>query len=580
MNQPKIIRVSGPLIVASGCRGARMFDVVYVSRERLIGEIIELKGDLAFIQVYEDTTGIGPDEPVYLTNEPLSVELGPGLISTIYDGIQRPLELIRKEKGDFVQRGVELPALDRQKIWHFTPRVKINQEVTSGDILGEVAETALIKHKILIPGQVSGRVVQIQAGDFKIDGVVAKIENAGKIIEIRMFQRWPVREFRPVKERLLPDEPLITGQRVIDTLFPIAKGGTACIPGPFGSGKTVFLHTAAKWADADVIVYAACGERGNEVADLLLSLPKLQDPRTGRPLMEKTVVIANTSNMPVAAREASIYTAITIAEYFRDMGYSVALMADSTSRWAEALREISGRLEEMPGEEGYPAYLTTRLAEFYERAGKTVCLGSDGRVGTLTVMGAVSPPGGDLSDPVVQNTLRVVKAFWGLDDKLASSRHFPAINWLNSYSLYYENIKRFLAGTISDDYPELKTEAMRLLEKESELLEIARLVGVETLSPPDRLILETARMIREDFLHQNAFHEIDTYTSLKKQYRMLKLILGFHHKVEEMLEKGKVLKEVLDLPVREKISRAKYIPEDKLAEFDLLEGLISGVASE
>ena len=566
------------MIVASGCRGARMFDVVYVSQERLIGEIIELKGELAFIQVYEDTTGIGPDEPVYLTNEPLSVELGPGLISTIYDGIQRPLEVIRRQKGDFVRRGVELPALDRQKRWHFTPRAKVGQEVTGGDILGEVAETGLITHKILVPPQISGRVVQIQAGDFKIDDVAANIESNGKTIEIRLFQRWPVREPRPVKERFSPDEPLVTGQRVIDTLFPIAKGGTACIPGPFGAGKTVFLHTAAKWADADVIVYAACGERGNEVADLLLSLPELQDPRTGRPLMEKTVVIANTSNMPVAAREASIYTAITIAEYFRDMGYSVALMADSTSRWAEALREISGRLEEMPGEEGYPAYLTTRLAEFYERAGKTVCLGSDGRVGTLTVMGAVSPPGGDLSDPVVQNTLRVVKAFWGLDDKLASSRHFPAVNWLNSYSLYYENIKRFLAETISEDYPELKTEAMGLLEEESELLEIARLVGVETLSPPDRLVLETARMIREDFLHQNAFHEIDTYTSLKKQRRMLKLILDFHHQAAAMLAKGRVLKEVLDLPVREKISRAKYIPENKLAEFDLLEELVSEVA--
>jgi len=580
MNQPKIIRVSGPLIVASGCRGARMFDVVYVSQERLIGEIIELKGDLAFIQVYEDTTGIGPDEPVYLTNEPLSVELGPGLISMIYDGIQRPLELIRKEKGDFVQRGMELPALDRQKIWHFNPRVKINQELVSGDILGEVVETGLIKHKILVPGQVSGRVIQIQEGDFKIDDVVAKIENAGKIMEIRMSQRWPVREPRPVKERLLPDEPLITGQRVIDTLFPIAKGGAACIPGPFGSGKTVFLHTVAKWADADVIVYAACGERGNEVADLLLSLPELKDLRTGRPLMEKTVVIANASNMPVAAREASIYTAITIAEYFRDMGYSVALMADSTSRWAEALREISGRLEEMPGEEGYPAYLTTRLAEFYERAGKTVCSGSDGRVGTLTVMGAVSPPGGDVSDPVVQNTLRVIKAFWGLDDKLASSRHFPAINWLNSYSLYHENIQEFLTGKISEDYPKLKTEAMRLLEEESKLLEIARLVGVETLSLSDRLILEAARMIREDFLHQNAFHEIDAYTSLKKQCRMLKLILGFYHQAGEMLEEGKALKEIFDLPIREKISRVKYIPENKPEEFDLLEKLISGGAGE
>ncbi|MFH1338631.1 MAG: V-type ATP synthase subunit A [Candidatus Omnitrophota bacterium] len=576
MKEAKIIRVSGPLVVASGCRGARMFDVAYVSRERLIGEIIELKRDLAFIQTYEDTTGIGPGEPVFLTNEPLSIELGPGLISMIYDGIQRPLELIRREKGDFIQRGIELPALDRQRIWHFKPGFKVNQEVTSGDILGEVEETELIKHKILLPWQISGKVVQIREGEFKIDDTVAKIENSGRVFEIKMAQRWPVRKLRPVKEKLPPNEALITGQRVIDTFFPVAKGGTACIPGPFGSGKTVFLHTAAKWVDADVIVYTACGERGNEVADLLISLPKLKDPRTGRPLMEKTIVIANTSNMPVAAREASVYTGITIAEYFRDMGYSVALMADSTSRWAEALREISGRLEEMPGEEGYPAYLATRLAEFYERAGKIVCLGSDTRFGTLTVMGAVSPPGGDLSDPVVQNTLRVVKVFWGLDDKLASSRHFPAINWLNSYSLYHENIKRFLTENISEQYIQLRTEAMKLLEQESELLEIARLVGVETLSLSDRLILEIARMIREDFLHQNAFHEIDTYTSLVKQYRMLKLIIDFYRKAEQMLKENKTLKDILQLPARERIARVKYIPEDKPGEFDEIEKMLGG----
>ena len=571
MKQPKIIRVSGPLVVASGCRGARMFDVVRISKARLIGEIIELRGELAFIQVYEETTGIGPDEPVYLTNEPLSVELGPGLISMIYDGIQRPLELIRQQKGDYIHRGVEFPALDQQRLWHFKPRVKINQMVSIGDILGEVQETGLIEHRILMPWQINGKVVEIKEGDFRGNDVVAKIESQGKIVGVKMTQRWPVRKLRPLAKRLTPSEPLITGQRVIDTLFPIAKGGTACIPGPFGSGKTVFLHTTAKWADADVIVYTACGERGNEVCDLLLSLPKLKDPRTGRPLMEKTIVIANASNMPVAAREASIYTGITIAEYFRDMGYSVALMADSTSRWAEALREISGRLEEMPGEEGYPAYLPARLAEFYERAGKVVCLGSDQRQGTLTVMGAVSPPGGDLSDPVVQNTLRVVKGFWGLDDKLASSRHFPAINWLNSYSLYHENIKEFLSKEISQGYLRLKTEAMRLLQGEAELLEIARLVGVETLSLSDRLILEVARMIREDFLHQNAFHEIDTYTSLTKQYRMLKLILDFYEQAGRMLKQDKPLKDILDLPVREKISRAKYIPEDKLEEFDILE---------
>ncbi len=571
MSQAKIVKVSGSLVVAEGCLGARMYDTVRVSNEKLMGEIVELKGDLASIQVYEETSGIGPGEEVYLTGEPLSVELGPGLIGSIYDGIQRPLDIIRIKQGDFIKRGLEIPALDREKLWHFKPRLKPDSLVEEGDILGEIEETKLVVHKILVPPKVKGKILEISEGDFKIEDTIAKIESEGEILEIKMFQRWPVRRERSTKEKLPPTEPLTTGQRVIDTLFPITKGGTACIPGPFGSGKTVVMHEVAKWSDAQIIVYCACGERGNETADLLLTLPQLKDPYTGRPLMERTVVIANTSNMPVAAREASVYTAVTIAEYFRDMGYSVALMADSTSRWAEALREISGRLEEMPGEEGYPAYLSTRIAEFYERAGKVVCLGGDLRIGSLTVMGAVSPPGGDLSDPVVQATLRVVKAFWGLDDRLASSRHFPAINWLLSYSLYHENIREFLAKNISEEFTELKQKAMKILELEAELLEIARLIGIESLSSQERLILETAKSIREDFLHQNAFHEIDTYTSLKKQYLMLKVILELHQISEESLKKGRDLKEVLELPIREKISKIKYILEDRLDEFRDLE---------
>ncbi|MCX5702318.1 MAG: V-type ATP synthase subunit A [Candidatus Omnitrophica bacterium] len=569
MKQPKIIKVSGPLVVASGCRGAKMYDMVRVSEKKLIGEIIELKEDLAFIQVYEETSGVGPGEPVYLNNEPLSIELGPGLISSIYDGIQRPLNVIRNMSGDFISRGVDVPGLDYNRKWHFIPRAKTGQKVISGDILGTIKETVLIEHKIMVPADVTGEIIEIKEGDFTIKESVAKIKTADtEIKEVTLSQRWPVRKARPIKEKFAPHEPLTTGQRVIDTLFPVAKGGTACIPGPFGSGKTVVLHEFAKWADAEVIVYVACGERGNECADLLLSFPELKDPRSGRPLLERTVIVANTSNMPVAAREASIYTGITIAEYFRDMGYSVALMADSTSRWAEALREMSGRLEEMPGEEGYPAYLSSRLAEFYERAGRVMCLGSDSREGALSVMGAVSPPGGDLSDPVVQATLRVVKVFWGLDDKLANARHFPAINWLLSYSLYHENLEDFLKNKISEDFIVLRKEAMRLLEEEASLLEIARLIGIESLTFADRLILEAAKSIREDFLHQNAFHEIDTYTSLEKQYRMLKVILEFYRISKEKLKEGMDFDKIVKLPIREKISRLKYIEENKLQEFD------------
>ena len=553
-------------MVAKNCLGAKMYDVVAVSDKRLIGEVIELRGDSAFIQVYEETSGIGPGEPVYLSAKPLSVELGPGLIGSIYDGIQRPLDLIREKSGDFIGRGISLPGLDRQKRWHFKPLLQAGDNVESGDVLGQIQETVLLLHKILVPWGIQGRIIEIKEGDFKIDETITRIETANGIIDITCIQSWPVRKSRPVKEKLKPDEILTTGQRIIDTLFPIAKGGTACIPGPFGSGKTVVLHEFAKWSDAQVIVYVACGERGNETADLLLSFPELKDPKSGRPLLERTVIIANTSNMPVAAREASIYTGITIGEYFRDMGYSVALMADSTSRWAEALREISGRLEEMPGEEGYPAYLSSRVAEFYERSGKVICLGKDSRIGALSVMGAVSPPGGDLSDPVVQATLRVVKVFWGLDDKLANSRHFPAINWLISYSLYHDNIGEYLKN-ISPEFTPLKREAMRILEEESSLLEIARLVGVESLSNEDRLILETAKSIREDFLHQNAFHDVDTYTSLNKQHLMLKMILDLHKATLLLIKTGRPLLDLLKLPIREKVAKCKYILETKLDEF-------------
>ncbi|MBM3254721.1 MAG: V-type ATP synthase subunit A [Candidatus Omnitrophica bacterium] len=569
--QPNIIKVSGPLVVAKHCQGAKMYDMVRVSDKRLIGEILELKGELAYIQVYEETSGIGPGEPVYLTNEPLSVELGPGLASSIYDGIQRPLNLLRDKSGDFISRGLDVAGLDHQRKWHFYPALKAGEQVNPGDIVGTVDETPLIKHKIMVPLGVSGEIVEIKEGDFNVTESVARIKHDAKIKDITMLQRWPVRKERPVKEKFAPLEPLTTGQRVIDTFFPIAKGGTACIPGPFGAGKTVTMHEVAKWSDAQIIVYVACGERGNECADLLLSFPELKDPRTGRPLLERTVIVANTSNMPVAAREASIYTGITIAEYFRDMGYSVAVMADSTSRWAEALREMSGRLEEMPGEEGYPAYLSSRIAEFYERAGKVTCLGKDSRSGALSIMGAVSPPGGDISDPVVQATLRVVKVFWGLDDKLANSRHFPAINWLLSYSLYHNNLRDFLKDNICEEFIVLKREAMRLLEEEASLLEIARLVGIESLSFEDRLVLEVAKSIREDFLHQNAFHEVDTYTSLKKQYLMLKVVMLYYALSKAKLKEGVDFEKIVGLVVREKISRLKYIPEGNLGEFIKIE---------
>ncbi len=569
MKQGEIIRVAGPLVVASGCLGAKMYDMVRIGEMGLIGEIIELKGENAFIQVYEDTIGIGPGEPVYLTDMPLSVELGPGLISSIFDGIQRPLDVIRDREGDFVTRGIDVPPLDRQKAWTFTPLVEEGQEVSEGDFLGEVEETPLIKHRIMVPPGITGQVKEIRKGEFPVDETVAVIESEGEPVEIKMFQTWSVRKNRRVSERLMPDTPLVTGQRVLDTLFPLAKGGTACVPGPFGSGKTVVQHQLARWSDAQIIVFVACGERGNEVADLLLSFPELEDPHTGRPLMERTIIIANTSNMPVAAREASIYTGMTIAEYFRDMGYSVALMADSTSRWAEALREISGRMEEMPGEEGYPAYLASRLAEFYERAGKAVCLGSDERIGALSVIGAVSPPGGDLSDPVVQSTLKVVKVFWALDDRLANARHFPAINWLNSYSLYVENIKDFWKTEVAEDFLDLRQEAMRLLEEEAELQEIARLVGVESLSLRDRLILESARSIREDFLHQNAFHPQDTYTSLRKQYLMLRAIIHFHSSALKALEQGVEMESILGLSVRETMSKIKFLSEEDTGALDV-----------
>jgi V/A-type H+-transporting ATPase subunit A len=571
MSEARIIRVAGPLVVASGCLGAKMYDMARIGELGLIGEIIELRGDRAFIQVYEDTTGIGPGEAVVLTGKPLSVELGPGLISSIYDGIQRPLDVIRVKMGDFVTRGIELPSLDRGRKWEFVPRRSGGDPVSAGDILGEVEETPLVRHRIMVPPDSAGTVLEVRSGQHSIEDWVARIQTETGVREVRMFQTWSIRKQREVRRRLMPDEPLTTGQRVLDMLFPLAKGGTACVPGPFGSGKTVVQHQLSRWSDAQIIVFVACGERGNEVADLLLSFPELKDPRSGRPLLERTVIIANTSNMPVAAREASIYTGMTIAEYFRDMGYSVALMADSSSRWAEALREISGRMEEMPGEEGYPAYLASRIAEFYERAGKVVCLSSEERLGALSVIGAVSPPGGDLSDPVVQATLKVVKVFWALDDRLANMRHFPAINWLQSYSLYNENIKDFLTSRVAQDFTALRQEAMRLLEEEAELQEIARLVGVESLSLKERLTLESARSIREDFLHQNAYHPQDTYTSLKKQYSMLRAILHFHHQGLKALDDGRSLESILALTVRERIAQLKYFPEEEGGGLEIYE---------
>lgn len=564
MSTGVITKVAGPLVLASGMRDADLFDVVRVSRQRLIGEIIEMHGDEASIQVYEETSGLGPGEPVESTGMPLSVELGPGLISSIYDGIQRPLDEIMKLSGSSLKRGVEVPSLKRDRKWEFEALADPGDQVETGDVLGTVRETAAVVQKILVPWGISGRVKTIHSGSYTVEETVAVIETEEGEREVTLMQRWPVRKGRPYRKKLPPSMPLITGQRVVDTFFPIARGGVAAVPGPFGSGKTVIQHQLAKWADADIVVYIGCGERGNEMTDVLNEFPKLKDPKTGQSLMQRTVLIANTSDMPVAAREASIYTGITIAEYFRDMGYSVALMADSTSRWAEALREMSGRLEEMPGEEGYPAYLGSRLAQFYERAGTVIALGKEGREGALSVIGAVSPPGGDISEPVAQATLRIVKVFWGLDSALAYQRHFPAINWLKSYSLYLNEIEPWFAGHVAGDWMELRRNMMALLQEEAELEEVVKMVGMDALSPGDRLKLEAARSIREDFLHQNSFHEIDTYTSLKKQYRMMKLVLGFYEQCTEALEQGAPIQGLLSMEVREQIGRYKYTPEEDL----------------
>lgn len=567
----KIVKVSGPLVVAKDMDEANIYDVVKVGDKGLIGEIIEMRGDRASIQVYEETTGLGPGAPVITTGEPLSVELGPGLMEAMFDGIQRPLDAIRAKAGNFLTKGVSVFPLDRERIWSFVPSVTEGQLVYSGHTIGTVKETSIITQKIMVPYGVEGKVKSIKAGDFTVDTVVCEIETASGIKELTLMQKWPVRKGRPYKQKLNPAEPLTTGQRVIDTFFPVTKGGTACVPGPFGSGKTVVQHQLAKWGDAEIVVYVGCGERGNEMTDVLNEFPELKDPKTGESLMKRTVLIANTSNMPVAAREASIYTGITIAEYFRDMGYSVAIMADSTSRWAEALREMSGRLEEMPGDEGYPAYLGSRAADFYERAGKVVCLGEDEREGALTVIGAVSPPGGDLSEPVTQATLRIVKVFWGLDANLAYRRHFPAINWLNSYSLYLEKIGTWMNENVAKDWTDLRIEAMALLQEEANLEEIVRLVGIDALSEGDRLKLEAAKSIREDYLQQNAFHEVDTYASLSKQYKMLKLVLNFYKLGVNALNNGVYLEKVLDLPLRDKIARSKYIDESKIDTIDEIE---------
>ncbi len=570
MSIGRIKKVAGPLVIAEDMRDANMFDVVRVSDQRLIGEIIEIHGDLASVQVYEETSGLGPGAPVESTGSPLSVELGPGLIGGIFDGIQRPLETIMEVSGNNLQRGVEVASLDRDKKWSFVPALAVGDAVCGGDIIGTVEETAVVTQKIMVPNGIEGKITEINAGEFTITDTVAKVEKAdGTVEHISLMQKWPVRRERPYKKKLSPEMPLVTGQRVIDTLFPIAKGGVASVPGPFGSGKTVVQHQLAKWAEADIVVYIGCGERGNEMTDVLNEFPELVDPKTGKSLMERTVLIANTSDMPVAAREASIYTGITIAEYFRDMGYSVALMADSTSRWAEALREMSGRLEEMPGEEGYPAYLASRLAQFYERAGRVIANGSDEREGSLSVIGAVSPPGGDISEPVSQATLRIVKVFWGLDSALAYKRHFPAINWLTSYSLYVDSMADWFNKSANGNWTELRTRIMRILQNEAELEEIVKLVGMDALSAPDRLTLETARSVREDYLHQDAFHEVDTYTSIEKQFLMMKLILMYYDAAAEALEKGADIEKLVNLEVRERIGRYKYTPQADIAgEFD------------
>ena len=569
MKTGKIIKVSGPLVVAEGMDEANIYDVCKVGEKGLIGEIIEMRGDKASIQVYEETSGIGPGDPVITTGEPLSVELGPGLIESMFDGIQRPLDaFMEAAKSNFLTKGVSVPSLNRTKKWDFKATAKVGDVVSAGDIVGTVQETSVVEQKIMVPYGISGKVKSIQQGSFTVTDVVCVVETEEGDKEITLMQKWPVRKGRPYASKINPDAPMTTGQRVIDTFFPVAKGGAAAVPGPFGAGKTVVQHQIAKWGDAEIVVYVGCGERGNEMTDVLNEFPELKDPKTGESLMKRTVLIANTSNMPVAAREASIYTGITIAEYFRDMGYSVSIMADSTSRWAEALREMSGRLEEMPGDEGYPAYLGSRLADYYERAGKVNCLGSDGRIGAITAIGAVSPPGGDISEPVTQSTLRIVKVFWGLDAQLAYQRHFPSINWLSSYSLYQDSVDAWMDENVASDWSKLRQDCMTLLQDEASLQEIVRLVGIDALSEKDRLKLEVAKSIREDYLQQNGFHEIDTYTSLDKQYKMLKLVLLFRKEAERALDAGVYLDKILELEVRDKIARSKYIHEDNISRMD------------
>ncbi len=578
MQQGRIDKIAGPLVVAAGMGEARMFDVVYVSDYRLIGEIIELKGDRASIQVYEETAGLKPGDPVYETGLPLSVELGPGLLTSIYDGIQRPLDKVRDMAGDWIGRGINIPGLDHERKWDFSPLIAEGAKVSGGEFIGEVQETELIRHRVMVPPGVRGTILWVAPREeYTLDDPVARVKTPdGTVRELTMLQKWPVRRPRPIATKLAPNEPLVTGQRVVDAFFPVGKGGTACVPGPFGSGKTVIQHQLAKWADAEVVVYVGCGERGNEMTDVLQEFPELEDPKSGKPLILKTVLVANTSNMPVAAREASVYTGITIAEYFRDMGYSVALMADSTSRWAEAMREMSGRLEEMPGEEGYPAYLGTRIAEFYERAGKVECLGDRERIGALTVVGAVSPAGGDLSDPVVQATLRVVKVFWSLQADLAYMRHFPAIGWLDSYSLYTRNLRGYYDETLGPEWSRMVTRAMALLQEEANLQEIARLVGAESLSPEDQLVLYTSRSLREDFLHQNAFHPVDTYASIGKQMAMLDVIMHTHDAMSRALAGGVPPRDLFSLRLKERVSGMRYLPEERIPAITELKGLISG----
>ncbi|MCI5726269.1 MAG: V-type ATP synthase subunit A [Clostridium sp.] len=572
MKTGKIIKVSGPLVVAEGMDEANIYDVCKVGEKGLIGEIIEMRGDKASIQVYEETSGIGPGDPVITTGEPLSVELGPGLIESMFDGIQRPLDaFMEAAKSNFLTKGVSVPSLNRTKKWDFKATAKVGDVVSAGDIVGTVQETSVVEQKIMVPYGISGKVKSIQQGSFTVTDVVCVVETEEGDKEITLMQKWPVRKGRPYASKINPDAPMTTGQRVIDTFFPVAKGGAAAVPGPFGAGKTVVQHQIAKWGDAEIVVYVGCGERGNEMTDVLNEFPELKDPKTGESLMKRTVLIANTSNMPVAAREASIYTGITIAEYFRDMGYSVSIMADSTSRWAEALREMSGRLEEMPGDEGYPAYLGSRLADYYERAGKVNCLGSDGRIGAITAIGAVSPPGGDISEPVTQSTLRIVKVFWGLDAQLAYQRHFPSINWLSSYSLYQDSVDAWMDENVASDWSKLRQDCMTLLQDEASLQEIVRLVGIDALSEKDRLKLEVAKSIREDYLQQNGFHEIDTYTSLTKQYKMLSVIIQFRNEAERALDQGVYLNEILGLEeIRDRIARCKYVTEGELEKIDLV----------